>query len=191
MSDRPASGVPDTTAIVASASTEADGGEALSPTGERFAMLLEKRMLEGHSDAANRSWATTSMGVPYERFIRIKALIVRSWSIEASTWEGLCEQRDSARAKYLEIYRLAIERENLPMALRALDSIVKLDGLEREPVSPTTVNVSLGTGITNNARETVARLIAKAKDLATTKTMDNGPITITPASNSMNGNGRH
>lgn len=140
--------------------------QPLSEAAEKFMLLLERRMIEGHSDVTNQHWATVELGVPLESFERLKALILRSWKLEARTYEAICGERDKVRVGYWEIYRRALEKEKLGEALRALDAIARLDGLDQ----PSQIAVTIGQGaITNQARETIASLLGRMRELSSGK----------------------
>lgn len=162
----------------------------LSETAEKFALLLEKRMVSGHSDTDNRQWAIVEMGVPVESFERIRALILRTWKLEKSTLEAVDAERDRVRAGYWEIYRRAMEKEKLGDALRALDAVARLEGLDQ----PTRVEIGLNQGgITNAARETISSLIARMQELKSGKAVRSLKAIQEENHRAMNGhaNGHH
>ncbi len=130
-------------------------------------------MLAGRSELRLRDWAKNEMGIPEEAFTRMYGGIKMSWQ-RAMTFEAFCEARDINRARYLDIYTRAMLKDQFGTALRAIDSVVKLDGLEQ----PAQLQVTLGAittpgqGITNTARDQVAQLVNKMKQLAESQMQD-------------------
>lgn len=135
----------------------------LSEAAESFMRLLEERMLEGKTDVSNRHWAIYEMGVPEDTFEKLKALILRSWKIDSSTYAKTVELRDITGAQYLHVYNLALEKGNLSAALKALDSFSRLHGLDQPSLAPVTLG---GGGITNSVRENVLRLLDRMQTLS-------------------------
>lgn len=139
------------------------GAYRLGEPIEKFVLELEDRMIRGHRDSRNREWAA-SVGVEGEKYTRIKADIQLSWRNEGRSKQDVEAKRDELRAKYREVFRVAMERENLGAAVRALEGLAKLDSLTQDV---TLVQVSAESAtITNRSRERVIELLDKAKDLA-------------------------
>jgi hypothetical protein len=136
---------------------------------EKFMKLLERMMLEGRTEARLRRWAIDEAGIPDEAFSNMYCAIRASWRRNTS-FESFCEQRDLTRARYLNIYVRASRKDNYPMAIRALDSIVKLDGLE-QPAQLQIAIATPGTGITNSARDQVSQLVEKMRMLAQSRSV--------------------
>ncbi len=134
---------------------------------DKFMRMLETRMLQGRTLGDCRKWAT-DLGIPEEAFLKMFGVIKQSWRSPQLTYDLFCERRDLARARYLDIYVRASEDDNYMVMLRAIEGIIKLDGLE----APTTLQLNIqdpGQGITNSARDQVAQLVEKMKQLAETR----------------------
>jgi hypothetical protein len=136
-----------------------------SPTIRRFVEMLEQRMLEGHSEASNRTWATLELGCPPAKFQLIQSIILKQWKLAGTTTEVTSQRRDQIRQQYQHLYKEALNKGKLKEALHALDAQVKLDGLDQPPEGSLEDKI-IGGAITNAARETVGRLVAKARELA-------------------------
>lgn len=132
-----------------------------------FLVALEQRMLDGHSMKANRVWAATEHCVHMGAFDRCVALVRDSWSIASKTIADALAERDEICARYLNVYRSALAKGKHEAAIKALDSIARIRNLDQTP----TVNVNIGGQITNASRETVAVLLAKAREITESRTM--------------------
>lgn len=130
-----------------------------------FVKLLELRMLEGHTEASNRTWATLDLGVPLETFEKIQATVLKSWKLAGTTQEVTSQRRDQIRQQYQYVYKMAVEKEKIKDALHALDSMVKLDGLDHTPEDSLKLTLT-GGAITNTARENIGNLMNKMRELA-------------------------
>lgn len=135
-----------------------------SPTVLKFVKLLEQRMLEGHSEASNRTWATLEVGVPLEKFLQIQAILLKQWNLNGLPADVARQQRNVIRRRYEFLYQKSIEKDRLKDALHALDAMVKLDGLDTPPEGSVEAGI-VGGLITNAARESIGRLIEKARNL--------------------------
>lgn len=151
-------------------SVDANDDEKIEPTREsaiqRFMRLLSEMMLEGRTREHLLSWAM-SLGVPEPTFADAYKAVKLSWKTAGATYADLCDQRDINRARLLLIYRKAMKQSNLMAALKAVEKMIDLDGLEQ----PIQINHTLGTvgtqgSITNLAREQVATLVEKMRVLA-------------------------
>ncbi len=135
-------------------------------TAVKFMRMLERNMLDGWGKARTQRWST-DLGVPVDTFEAMWGAIRASWKQPTLTFESFMEQRDIARARYLDVYAKSMERGSFATALQAVTAIVKLDGLEQ----PEKLNILIGNatpgqgGITNTARETVAILVEKMKEM--------------------------
>lgn len=136
-----------------------------SPTVQKFVKMLEHRILEGHSEASNRSWALTELGVPREKYEQIHAALMKAWSLAGTPAEVTKQLRDVARKRYEYLYQMAVKKEKIKEALHALDAQVKLDGLDQPPEGSLEDKI-IGGVITNAARAQLAGLMEKAKLLA-------------------------
>lgn len=131
---------------------------------EKFVMLLERRMIQGFREKATRLWAA-SFGIEGDTYDRIRAEILRTWKLETKSKEVVDCLRDELRVRYLHVYNLAIGDGQFGAAVRALDSIAKLDGLVQD-TTLIDVNVGVSGQITNRSRERVMDLMRKAKELS-------------------------
>jgi hypothetical protein len=131
---------------------------------ERFAKMLEQKMLDGRTRQQICTWAT-DLGMPEEVFVALYNAIRVSWQCATTTIEAAMEQRDINRARYLGIYRRAMELDNLSVAVHVVKNIVDLDGLAA-PKQLIVSDAPKQGAITNAARENVAALIEKMKALA-------------------------
>lgn len=130
---------------------------------EKFVMLLEERMARGYRDTQNRVWAAT-FGIEHEQYDRIRAEILRTWRLETKTVASSSAMRDELRVRLLMVYNLALDKCHFGAAVRALETIAKLDGLLEDS---TVIDVTVTAGqITNRSRERVMDLMKKAKELA-------------------------
>ncbi len=149
---------------------EEDIADAPTTTIEKFMKLLETFMLEGRGENRLRKWATEEMGVPLELFNTMHGEIKLSWKQKAMSVETFTEQRDLARARYMNIYKMAMHGRQYKAALSAIEGIVKLDGLQSPEILQLTLGATTGQGqITNSARDQVAQLVNKMKQLAETR----------------------
>lgn len=141
----------------------------LQTTAQKFMKLLEREMLNGRGDEWTRRWAVEDIGIPEELYLQMRANIKLSWKSAATTYDSFCDQRDLARARYLHVFMKSMDRGQFSTACRAIDSIVALDGL----AAPGQLQLLLGdaakSGITNTARDNVAILVEKMKNLAATR----------------------
>ena len=133
-------------------------------TGEqKFLLLLEQRMVDGHSKESNRSWAKQMIpGLSDELFNRFVAMVLTTWKMDVTTVEGREGIKDTLRAQYWDVYREAKASGKLKEAIAALDSIGRMEGVE----APTVFQVQGVPTITNTSREIVATLLERASQLA-------------------------
>lgn len=147
---------------------ENDGAVAIldenSPSVRQFVGLLEKRILEGHSEAANRTWATTEMGCPVAKYEQIHAILMKAWQLAGTPAQVTDQLRNIARKRYEYLYQMAVKKEKIKEALHALDAQVKLDALDQVPEG--SLEGQIGGVITNVARAKLAELMGKARELA-------------------------
>lgn len=136
-----------------------------SPTVRKFVSLLEQRMLEGHSEASNRTWATLDLGVPLDKFQQLQSIVLKAWRLAGLPADVAKERRDVIRQQYQYLYRVSLEKGKIKEALHALDAQVKLDGLDTPPEGSLEDKV-IGGVITNAARAQLASLMQKARELA-------------------------
>lgn len=136
-----------------------------SPTVRKFIALLEQRILSGHSDADNRSWALTEVGVPSAKYDEMHAILMKAWKLAGLPKDVTVQLRDTARKRYEYLYKMAVGKEKIKEALHALDAMVKLDGLD-QPAEGSIEDSVLGGIITNVARAKLAGLMVKARELA-------------------------
>ncbi len=148
--------------------TPEDDDEKIEPTREsavrRFMRLLEEKMLEGRTRDALLAWSV-ELGIPEPTFAEAYKTVKLTWKTSGDTYADICEKRDLNRARYMLIYRKAMKQANLMAALKAVEKMVDLDGLEQ----PIQVNHTLGGvqgSITNLARSQVASLVDKMRMLA-------------------------
>lgn len=131
---------------------------------ERFVEELERMMIAGHSQMSLLRWAMTSYSVDSTMLSRFQDMVRRSWAIESQTAGQIKARRDNLRLKYLEVYEAAMGAEKFIPAVKALDSIAKLDGLMDPDINLTQVNIGQsiqGTHpgqITNGVRERIQQL---------------------------------
>ena len=135
-----------------------------SPTVRKFVALLEERILQGHGEASNRSWALTEVGVPAEKFDQLHAMLQKAWTLAGTPADVTKRLRDVSRKRYEYLYQVAVKKEKLKEALHALDAMVKLDGLDQPPEGSVEASI-IGGVITNKAREIMGALMNKARDL--------------------------
>lgn len=159
-----------------------------SPTVRKFVAMLEQRMLEGHSEASNRTWATLDLGVPLEKFNQIQAIVLKGWRLAGLPADVARQQRDIIRQQYQYLYKEALSKHKLKEALHALDALVKLDGLDVPPEGSLEAGV-VGGMITNAARAELAELMKRARSLAERGVPK--PIALPPGNeNGANGHSR-
>lgn len=128
--------------------------------------ILEQKMLSGWGESRCRTFIT-SLGITIDQFSHMYTSIKDAWQTPDITYERFMQQRDLARARYLNIYEKCMERGEHKTALGAVNSVVKLDGLEQ----PEKIQVLAGAamsrpGITNSVRDTVSQLVEKMRELA-------------------------
>lgn len=134
---------------------------------EKFTVEMEQRMLDGETEISVRRWAVEELGVPIEHFERLKSLILRTWSLGTRTMAEVIEERYQLRAMYLDIHRQAKGKGKFKEAIKALDSLRELMGLD----APSEINLSVGSGeapgqlsITAQARGEFAQLIETMRE---------------------------
>ena len=131
---------------------------------DKFAEELERMMIAGHSIVSIRRWAKASYRVEEDVLTRIQDMIRRSWALESQTLHQTKARRDALRLKYLEVFERAMYQDKFIPAVKALDSIAKLDGLMSPDVNLTQINVGEvaqapgQTQITNGVRDRIAQL---------------------------------
>lgn len=156
-------------AISVDSSAKFEGAELTfdeeSPTVRRFVELLEERILEGHSEASNRTWATVELGVPMAKYDQLHAMVLKAWTLAGTPQAVTTELRNVARKRYEYLYKVAVSKGKIKEALHALDAQVKLDGLDQPPEGSLEDKV-IGGMITNAARATLSGLMQKARHLA-------------------------
>lgn len=132
-----------------------------------FLVALEQRMLDGYSPKANRVWAAECHSVHIGAFEQCVAMVRDSWAINSKTVADATAERDEICARYLNVYRAAMEKKRFADAIKALDSIARIRNLDTTP----TVNVNIGGQITNASREQVATLLQRAREITESRTM--------------------
>jgi hypothetical protein len=140
---------------------------ARSDSLDVFLVALEQRMLDGHTQKANRVWAAVEHCVHIGAFDQCVELIRSSWAISSKTVADATRERDEICARFLNVYRSAMGKHRYSDAIKALDSIARIRNLDTTP----TVNVNVGGQITNASRETVAALLLRAREITESKTM--------------------
>lgn len=169
-----------------------DDGEALDdpfadePGGElpveRFVEELEQMMIAGHSPNSIRRWAMTGYSVNDADLQRFKDMIQRSWTLESQTIGQVRRRRDHLRLKYLQVFDAAMAKEKFMPAVKALDSIAKLDGLADPDINLTQINLggavqgSHPGQITNGVRDRISKLVETMKSRAEQRANTNGRI---------------
>lgn len=149
---------------------------------ERFVEELEQMMIAGHSINSIRRWAMTSYSVDDSMLTRFRDMIERSWALERQTVGQIKRRRDHLRLKYLQVFEAAMNAEKFMPAVKALDSIAKLDGLTDPDVNLTQINVASqiqGTypgQITNGVRERIQKLMETMRLRAEQRALRNGQI---------------
>lgn len=131
---------------------------------EKFTEDLENMMIAGHSSVAIERWALLGYKIDRDQIEQLKTLIRRNWALESQSMHQTRARRDALRVKYLDIYDRAMMQDKFIPAVKALDSIAKMDGLMQD-INLTQVNVAgseTNTGqsavITNGVRERIAQL---------------------------------
>jgi hypothetical protein len=169
-----------------------DDGEALDdpfadePGGElpveRFVEELEQMMIAGHSINSIRRWAMTSYSVDDSMLSHFQDMIRRSWALEQQTVGQIRRRRDHLRVKYLQVFDAAMKLDKFMPAVKALDSIAKLDGLAEPDVNLTQINVggqvqgAHSGQITNGVRERIKQLADTMKLRAEQRALRNTQI---------------
>lgn len=149
---------------------------------ERFVDELEQMMIAGHSPNSIRRWAMTSYSVNDTDLSRFRDLITRSWTLESQTVGQIRARRDHLRLKYLAVHDAAMAAEKFMPAVKALDSIAKLDGLADPDVNLTQINLggavqgSHPGQITNGVRERIQKLVETMRTRAEQRAIGNGRI---------------
>jgi len=139
---------------------------------ERFAEELERMMIAGHSQLSLKRWALSTYGVNETVLSRFQDMVRRSWAIESQSLAQVKQRKDFLRLKYLEIYEKAMIAENFYPAVKALDSIAKMDGLMDGDVNLTQVNIN-GEQITNGVRDRIQQLAETMRLRAEKRATDN------------------
>ena len=174
-----------------------DEGRAPELNVEQFVEDLESMMIAGHSNASIRRWAMQYHHVDAKTLVTFIDLVKKSWAIECQTIAQTKIRRDHLRVRYLETYDAAMaDGEYLP-AVKALDSIAKLDGLTSPDVNLTQV-MNVGSGsypgqITSGVRERIQslaetmRLRAEQRAISSGKVIDITVAEAPPKKNGTNG----
>ncbi len=142
-------------------------------------------MLQGRTQKQCQKWAI-GLGLPAEKpddlFFQMWTQIKNSWQSNTLTFADFCDKRDTARARFNDIYNRALAcgdgehqwTPNYQAALRALEGIIKLDGLE----APGQVEITVAAAgqITNSTRDNVMRMIERMKQLAASREAEDPKI---------------
>jgi len=155
----------DTTEATPATADDASSPDEIPSNLVKFAGLLEQRMLEGHTEASNRTWATLDLGVPLKQFEDVQRIILKAWRLDGVPADVTRDQRDVIRQRFNHVYRVAIKAGKIKEALAALNALVKLDALD-QPIEGSLEQKIVGGVITNAARETLGALMKKARELA-------------------------
>jgi hypothetical protein len=147
--------------------------EQLFPV-ENFLSELEQKLLSGESATKLRIWAKRSYGVDNAAYKRWINVIRSSWVLEGTTTFVAQQRRDELRMMYREIYRESLlgggddEPRNLGIALKALDSMAKLDGLTAPDVAIQINNAHPATAgeLTNRTRARTQELLMLMRERA-------------------------
>jgi hypothetical protein len=129
---------------------------------EQFVEELERMMIAGHSQTSLRSWAMRAYSVDLSMLTRFQDMIRKSWTLESQTIGQIRARRDHLRVQYYKVYEQSMNYGQFLSAVKALDSIAKLDGLSAPDVNLTQVNIGEGTyqgQITNGVRERIQKLV--------------------------------
>ena len=137
--------------------------ELLSPVGEKIVREIEQKRLGGWTERACITYARDELGVPEPLARRYLAIIHKSWETRTKTYDEICRQRDLVRARMWAVYEMAFSDGDAKHALKALEAIAKLDGVNH--VGSIDGEISSGH-ITNHARDNVMTLIHKMRTLA-------------------------
>lgn len=130
---------------------------------EQFVEELERMMIAGHSILAIRRWAMLGYRVDEQMLSRFQDMIRRSWAIESQTMGQIRARRDALRVAYFEVFQRAMDQNKFLPAIKALDSIAKMDGLMSPDVNLTQINVGgpqtdKPVSITNGVRDRIHKL---------------------------------
>lgn len=129
---------------------------------EQFVEELERLMLAGHSFSSIRHWAMREYSVDKDMLNQLMQMVRQTWALESQTVAQTKIRRDHLRVRYFEVFEAAMASGDFLPAVKALDSVAKLDGLTSPDVNLTQVNVNSGgayTGqITSGVRERIAQL---------------------------------
>lgn len=128
---------------------------------EKFTEELENMMIAGHSTSAIERWAFLGYKMDRDQLEQLKVIIRRNWALESQSIHQVRARRDALRVKYLHVYDCAMASEKYLPAIKALDSIAKMDGLMQPDVNLTQINMDSpgqSTQITNGVRERIAQL---------------------------------
>lgn len=96
---------------------------------ENFLTELEQKLRVGESTLRIRSWAKRVHGVRSDSYKRYEAIIRGMWVIEGTTMFVANQRRAELRQLYMQIYQQSLEVDDLRVAVKAVDSMAKLDGL--------------------------------------------------------------
>ena len=152
--------------------SEEEGQQLEQLPVERFAEELERMMIAGHSQLSLKRWALSTYGADENILYRFQEIIRRSWQTESGCLAQVKQRKDFLRLKYLEIYEQAMRCENYLPAVKALDSIAKMDGLMDGDVNLTQVNIN-GEQITNGVRDRIQQLAETMRLRAEKRASDN------------------
>lgn len=145
---------------------EQDAPPDFTESIKKFAEMLEEKLLGGYGEAHIRKWATVDVGVPWHVVQKIREMIRASWKIVYR--EGaIDDQRAGLRAMYLKVYRDAMAIKKLDTAVRAIEGIARLEGLD----APQVVAMSVHGQITNVPRTEFSTAINRLGTLLESKTI--------------------
>lgn len=130
---------------------------------EEFLVELERRMIAGYTYRQRRTWAKAEYSIGEDAVNKIEALIRHGQKLESIAPMAIATKREQRRQQYLLVYQRAMEVDDFKNAIKALDSLCKLEGL----MAPdTTLNVNVQADITSQTREKVAGLFNRMRELA-------------------------
>lgn len=146
---------------------------------EAFAEELERMMIAGHSHYSIKRWAMTAYNVDQGILSRFQEMIRKSWTLESQTIGQVRVRRDHLRVQYYKVYEESMKYGQFLSAVKALDSVAKLDGLTAPDVNLTQVNIGEGSyqgQITNGVRERIQKLVETMHQRAEQRANQNARI---------------
>lgn len=136
---------------------------------EEFLVELERRMVAGYTFRQRRLWAKMEYDIDSDQVSQIESLIKHGWKLEMIDLDVMFRRQDAKR-KYLMVFQAALEDKNYKEANKAVDSIVRLEGLalEKVVVNNNTTNNTLNANmtVTSQTRERVSTLLERMRELA-------------------------